>query len=237
MESSSSNKMVIAIDGPAGSGKSTVAREVASRLGIHYLDSGAFYRALTLALYREYQRQSFNLEFTEWAETRTSIDLGEISIQLEFGEGNENHIFLNGEDVSSEIRLPEITDKIKYVADKAIFRDFVNNLIRNLAKDHSLAMDGRDIGTIVFPNTPYKFFLTASPEVRAKRRLDELNSKGIAADYESVYQDMVKRDYSDENRKIAPLVRSKDALLVDTDSLSIKVVIETILSGVSNVSS
>jgi cytidylate kinase len=98
-------------------------------------------------------------------------------------------------------------------------------------------MDGRDIGTIVFPNTPHKFFLTASPEVRAKRRLDELNSKGIAADYESVYQDMVKRDYSDENRKIAPLVRSKDALLVDTDSLSIKVVIETILSGVSNVSS
>jgi cytidylate kinase len=151
---------------------------------------------------------------------------------LDFGHGDENKLFLNSEEVTSQIRTPEITEKIKYIADKQIFRDFVNERIRALARDNKLVMDGRDIGTEVFPDSRNKFFLTASPEVRAKRRLDELLAKKIPADWEEVYSEMVKRDDSDRNRKIAPLLAAKDAILIDTDSLSIKLVIETILSRI-----
>lgn len=226
---------VIAIDGPAGSGKSTLAREIARKFGIQYLDSGAFYRALTLALYRRFEAEGGDILFSQWTADREEIlDLDSIQVTMEFGGGNQNKMYLNGEDVTSEIRLPAITEKIKYVADKRKYRDFVNQRIRQLAKTTSLAMDGRDIGTEVFPNTPFKFFLTASPEERARRRLAELEQQGIAADFQEVFQDMVKRDQSDESRKIAPLVQAKDAILVDTDGLSIKVVLETILSSISD---
>lgn len=224
---------VIAIDGPAGSGKSTVAREIAKILGIHYLDSGAFYRTLTLAIFKYYKASESQQDFADWiAEMQNILPLDQWLIRLDFGHGDENKLFLNSEDVTNQIRTPEITEKIKYIADKQIFRDFVNERIRALARDNKLVMDGRDIGTEVFPNSRNKFFLTASPEVRAKRRLDELLAKKIPADWEEVYSEMVKRDDSDRNRKIAPLLAAKDAILIDTDSLSIKLVIETILSRI-----
>jgi len=227
------SQSVVAIDGPAGSGKSTVAREIAQKLGMQYLDSGAYYRALTLAIYRFYQQTSSGLSFADWVEMEMAeIPINQWDIHLVFGNGAENKILINHEDVSREIRTPEITEKIKYIADKRKFRDFVNERIRALAKDNKLVMDGRDIGTEVFPNTQYKFFLTASPTIRAKRRMDELVTKGIPADWQEVYDEMVKRDDSDRNRKIAPLVASKDAIWIDTDSLSIKLVIETILSRI-----
>ncbi|PJE03960.1 MAG: cytidylate kinase [Leptospira sp.] len=224
---------VIAIDGPAGSGKSTVAREIAKILGIHYLDSGAFYRTLTLAIFKYYKASESQQDFADWiAEMQNILPLDQWQIRLDFGHGDENKLFLNSEEVTSQIRTPEITEKIKYIADKQIFRDFVNERIRALARDNKLVMDGRDIGTEVFPDSRNKFFLTASPEVRAKRRLDELLAKKIPADWEEVYSEMVKRDDSDRNRKIAPLLAAKDAILIDTDSLSIKLVIETILSRI-----
>jgi cytidylate kinase len=224
---------VIAIDGPAGSGKSTVAREIAKILGIHYLDSGAFYRTLTLAIFKYYKASESQQDFADWiAEMQNILPMDQWQIRLDFGHGDENKLFLNSEEVTSQIRTPEITEKIKYIADKQIFRDFVNERIRALARDNKLVMDGRDIGTEVFPDSRNKFFLTASPEVRAKRRLDELLAKKIPADWEEVYSEMVKRDDSDRNRKIAPLLAAKDAILIDTDSLSIKLVIETILSRI-----
>lgn len=224
---------VIAIDGPAGSGKSTVARGIAKILGIHYLDSGAFYRTLTLAIFKYYKASESQQDFADWiAEMQNILPLDQWQIRLDFGHGDENKLFLNSEEVTSQIRTPEITEKIKYIADKQIFRDFVNERIRALARDNKLVMDGRDIGTEVFPDSRNKFFLTASPEVRAKRRLDELLAKKIPADWEEVYSEMVKRDDSDRNRKIAPLLAAKDAILIDTDSLSIKLVIETILSRI-----
>jgi cytidylate kinase len=224
---------VIAIDGPAGSGKSTVAREIAKILGIHYLDSGAFYRTLTLAIFKYYKASESQQDFADWiVEMQNILPLDQWQIRLDFGHGDENKLFLNSEDVTNQIRTPEITEKIKYIADKQIFRDFVNERIRALARDNKLVMDGRDIGTEVFPDSRNKFFLTASPEVRAKRRLDELLAKKIPADWEEVYSEMVKRDDSDRNRKIAPLLAAKDAILIDTDSLSIKLVIETILSRI-----
>ncbi|MCC5815901.1 MAG: (d)CMP kinase [Leptospira sp.] len=229
------DKYVIAIDGPAGSGKSTVARQVAKHLGIDYLDSGAYYRTLTLHLFREFSNLSENQSFADWTtRNQDNLNLKDIRIDLEFGEGGENRIFLNEDNVSAEIRTPEVTEKIKYVADKQAFRDFVNHHIRKLAEKYSLVMDGRDIGTEVFPNTPFKFFLTASADVRAKRRFQEMQEKGISAEYERVLEEMKLRDESDENRKIAPLKKAKDAILVDTDGLSIKVVIETILSGLTD---
>ncbi|NCN08702.1 MAG: (d)CMP kinase [Leptospira sp.] len=224
---------VIAIDGPAGSGKSTVAREIAKILKIHYLDSGAFYRTLTLAIFRNFQSQESSAKFADWViKNEQNQPLNDWAIRLEFGNGNENKMFFNEEDVSKSIRTPEITEKIKYIADKQIFRDFVNEKIRKLAEEYKLVMDGRDIGTEVFPNTRNKFFLTASPEVRAKRRMDELVAKNIPADWQEVYSEMVKRDDSDRNRIIAPLVPAEDAIMIDTDSLSIKLVIETILSRI-----
>lgn len=224
---------VIAIDGPAGSGKSTVAREIAKILGIHYLDSGAFYRTLTLAIFKYYKASESQQDFADWiVEMQNILPLDQWQIRLDFGHGDENKLFLNSEEVTNQIRTPEITEKIKYIADKQIFRDFVNERIRALARDNKLVMDGRDIGTEVFPDSRNKFFLTASPEVRAKRRMDELLAKKIPADWEEVYSEMVKRDDSDRNRKIAPLLAAKDAILIDTDSLSIKLVIETILSRI-----
>lgn len=224
---------VIAIDGPAGSGKSTVAREIAKILGIHYLDSGAFYRTLTLAIFKYYKASESQQDFADWiVEMQNILPMDRWQIRLDFGHGDENKLFLNSEEVTNQIRTPEITEKIKYIADKQIFRDFVNERIRALARDNKLVMDGRDIGTEVFPDSRNKFFLTASPEVRAKRRMDELLAKKIPADWEEVYSEMVKRDDSDRNRKIAPLLAAKDAILIDTDSLSIKLVIETILSRI-----
>jgi len=224
---------VIAIDGPAGSGKSTVARELGKKLGIRYLDSGAFYRALTLFIWNLYKSLEIREEFSSWVESleKSGKIQREPEIAISFENDETNRVFLNGVDVSREIRSPEITEKIKYIADKALFRDFVNHRIRTLAESESFVMDGRDIGTLVFPDTPYKFFLTASPGVRAERRFQELRLQNPSISREEVLEELIQRDRSDENRKIAPLQKAKDAILIDTDCLPVNVVIETILSA------
>lgn len=230
----STNKTyVIAIDGPAGSGKSTIARELGKILGIRYLDSGALYRALTYYLWRLYNEEKTLEEFPVWVECKSKEGMEiwkNAEISVIFGDNEENQIFLNGENVTAIIRTPEITEKTKYIANQRPYRDFINQKLRELAHTQSLVLDGRDIGTEVFPDTPHKFFLTASPEERARRRYNEMLEKNMDITWEEVYQDLIRRDESDTNRKIAPLRMAKDAILIDTDGLSKNIVINKILS-------
>ncbi len=221
---------VIALDGPAGTGKSTVARELSKKLGFEYLDSGAFYRALTLHIYKIYESENTISPFSDWLLQKDfpSLIIG-AEIRCQFSETGENRIFLNEENVSVEIRSPEITREIKHIADKAVFRNFVNSQLRNLAKTHRLVMDGRDIGTHVFPDARYKFFLTASSRVRAERRYSQLLEQGIPSDLDEIEKEILVRDKSDTDREIAPLRKAEDAILIDTDSLPKNSVISKIL--------
>ncbi|OOV41663.1 cytidylate kinase [Leptospira kirschneri serovar Pomona] len=223
------NENVIALDGPAGSGKSTVARQIAEKIGFNYLDTGAFYRALTLYLFRLHQT-SPNSCFEDWVKTsEAERSLSEIRIVCEFSTGNENRILLCGEDVSLAIRTPEITREIKHIANRRIYRDFINKELHSLAKLHKLIMDGRDIGTEVFPDAKFKFYLTASSKVRAERRFLQLQEQGIFADRNEIEKEIISRDKSDMEREIAPLYQAKDAILIDTDILSKNSVISKIL--------
>ncbi|EQA38369.1 cytidylate kinase [Leptospira inadai serovar Lyme str. 10] len=224
------NENVIALDGPAGTGKSTVARELATRLGYKYLDSGAFYRALTLYIFRKYKKARSKESFQEWVGKGNPVELSDGAIvECIFSESGENKIFLNGEDVSLEIRIPEITKEIKHIANKESYREFVNKQLRNLALIHKLIMDGRDIGTAVFPDARYKFFLTASSRVRAERRYYQLKEQGIDSDLDEIEKEIIARDKSDTDREIAPLKQAKDAILIDTDRLPKNTVIGKIL--------
>lgn len=237
---------VIAIDGPAGSGKSTIARLVAKKLGILYLDSGAFYRGLTLYLFETfskshsdesrfpfYTEKLADAALLESEEKEFGFKLADIPLHCELSPTEENLVFLGDRDITKEIRDPEITKKIKYIAPKRAFREFINQKIRDFAKTHRLVMDGRDIGTEVFPKSKYKFFLTASVEVRAKRRYEELIEKGFKADLDHIREEILARDESDTTRIVAPLKQASDAIRIDTSTLNRETVLNTILSKVS----
>ena len=227
------NQNIVAIDGPAGSGKSTVAKEIAEKIGFHYLDTGSYYRAFTLYFHRIYKNQNLEIKFSEWIEKQNlENEFSKILIQTEFLTGGTNKTILNSQDISEEIRLPEVTEEIKYLAPIQKVREFVNSSLHDLAKKYKLIMDGRDIGTEVFPDAKYKFFVTASIEVRAQRRFQELAEKGISVNLEQLKDDIEKRDKSDMMRKIAPLRMADDAILIDTTQLSKNVVINMILSKI-----
>ena len=228
------NENIIAIDGPAGSGKSTIAKEVAKQIGFFYLDTGSYYRAMTVFYFRIYKEQkNERVSFEEWFKSFPYQDkFFSINIDTIFTE-NGNKTILNNEDISQEIRLPEITEEIKQLAGLKDIREFVNSRLRELSKKNKLIMDGRDIGTEVFPEAKFKFFLTASIDVRAKRRYEELKQNQINVDFETLKSDISKRDESDKNREIAPLKQASDAILIDTSDLSKNVVITTILSSIS----
>lgn len=216
----------IAIDGPAGAGKSTISRRAAERLGYIYIDTGALYRTVGVnALRKNIDMQS--------DEAIASI-LPETKVELKFVDG-EQRMFLCGEDVSKEIRLPEASMAASRVSAVPEVRAFLFDLQRNIAAGNSCIMDGRDIGTVVLPNAQVKIFLTASPERRAERRCKELLEKGIEAKYDDVLSDIVKRDYDDSHRKIAPLKPAEDSVTVDTSDIgleeSIELVIQVIKDG------
>ena len=209
----------IAIDGPAGAGKSTIARQLAAKLGYIYVDTGALYRAVGVNAMR-------NGADTKNAD-RVVATLGSARVSLRFVEG-EQRVFLGEEDVSLAIRTPEASMAASNVSAIPAVREFLFDLQRDIAKANNCIMDGRDIGTVVLPDAQVKVFLTASAEVRAKRRYDELLAKGMQADYAQVLEEMVQRDYQDSHRAIAPLKQADDAALLDTSDMNLEQVLEAL---------
>lgn len=215
--------MKIAIDGPAGAGKSTIARLLGNELGLRYLDTGAMYRAITLeALRREIDLNS------EDALVRliTSMDL-EIVFQ---GEAGGNGIFIDGHDVTTLIRQPEVSSNVSLVSSHKKVRELVVALQKKIGAEGSIIMDGRDIGTVVMPDADWKIFLQASVDERAKRRQMELEQGGHSVDLEDLKEQIRKRDFFDSTRENSPLIKADDALEVDTTSLTITEVVQILLS-------
>ena len=210
--------IIIAIDGEASSGKSTQAKKIANYFGYSYLDSGAFYRAITLFFKRK-GITSFN-DFNK-------IELDEISLNSNYNN-EKNLIYLNGEDVSNDIRSVEISEIVSDFAKEKEVREHVYKHLRKLSKNQSIVIDGRDIGTVVFPDADFKFFLYANPEIRAKRRFSEINRDEI--NYESVLDNLKYRDITDSTRDIAPLKKADDAYSIDVSDLSIDQVFEKVLN-------
>ena len=202
----------IAIDGPAGAGKSTIAKLVAAKLGFIYVDTGAMYRAM--ALY--FLENGIQPEDEE----KVSAACGQIDISLRYQEGVQQ-VILNGRDVSGKIRTEAVGNAASVVSAYRAVRQALLALQQNLAKTSNVIMDGRDIGTVVFPDAELKLFVTASPEVRAKRRVDELEAKGIPASYEEVLENVKKRDYIDSTREESPLRQADDALVLDNSHMTL----------------
>ena len=210
-------KISIAIDGPAGAGKSTIAKRLAKELGYMYVDTGAIYR--TVAYF-----------FDLWGVAPKDIDgitryIDELNVGIEYDEDGVQHMIMNGLDVTEDIRTPEISQKASLVSAHAIVRDMLLDMQRDVAKQHNVIMDGRDIGTVVLPKATVKIFLTASAEVRAKRRCEEMLAKGMKANYNQVLKDIQQRDYQDIHREVAPLKMCRDSIKLDTSDLDIDGVI------------
>lgn len=214
------NHISIAIDGPAGAGKSTIARRLAKELGYYYVDTGAIYR--TVAYF-----------FDLWGISPKDLDgitryIDELTIGIEYDAEGLQHMIMNGMDVTAEIRTQEIGQKASLVSAHAIVRDLLLDMQREVARKHNVIMDGRDIGTVVLPKATVKIFLTASPEARAKRRTNELTAKGQKADYAQILQEIQQRDYQDTHREIAPLKMARDSIKLDTSEMDIDGVIAAI---------
>ena len=197
----------IAIDGPSGAGKSTLARKLAEKLDFIYVDTGAMYRAIGLYIYRK--------KIDPQEVERVEAALPEIKVELSFNDG-EQHVYLNGEDVSSEIRLHEVSQYASLTSAIPAVRSYLFNMQQSLAAENNVIMDGRDIGTVVLPNAAVKIFLTARPEVRAQRRYDELLQRGQSVNFEQVLADVKRRDNQDMNRPVAPLKPAEDSIILDT---------------------
>lgn len=214
------NKTIrIAIDGPGGAGKSTIAMAVAKALQIDYIDTGSMYRAVALKILNEKISLKDETALQQMLD-RTSID---------FSKGN---IFLDGEIINDRIRTPEISAMASACSALPMVRNKLVALQRQMGESKSIIMDGRDIGTNVLPNAEYKFFLTASPEERARRRTLELQQKGQDVVYQTILEDIEKRDFADSNRALNPLTQANDALLVNTTGIPLEECIQLILSHI-----
>ena len=210
----------IAIDGPAGAGKSTIAKRLAKELGYQYVDTGAIYR--TVAYFLDL-----------WGVSPKDIDgvtryIDELTIGIEYDEDGVQHMIMNGMDVTDDIRTQDISQKASLVSAHAIVRDMLLDMQRDVAKQYNVIMDGRDIGTVVLPKAKVKIFLTASAEVRAKRRTEELTAKGQKANYNQILKEIQQRDYQDTHREVAPLKLARDSIKVDTSEMDIEQVIAEI---------
>ena len=203
----------IAIDGPAGAGKSTIAKRLAKELGFQYVDTGALYRTVAYFL------DLLGISPKDVDGVERYID--ELTVEIEYDEDGLQHMIMNGMDVTKDIRTQDISQKASLVSAHAVVRDALLDMQRNVAKNYNVIMDGRDIGTVVLPKADVKIFLTASAEVRAKRRTDELLAKGQSAVFETILKEIEQRDYQDTHRPIAPLKMAKDSVKLDTSELDI----------------
>lgn len=211
----------IALDGPAGAGKSTVAKGVAKQLGFIYVDTGALYRTVGL----KFLRDGYNTEL----ECDIESVLKTIEVNIKFIDGTQ-HVFLNGEDVSDEIRTPSASMMASAVSAKPPVRAFLLEMQRKLARENNVIMDGRDIGTVVLPDATLKFFVTASVSERADRRYRELKEKGMDVNYDDIYKDIETRDYNDSHRDIAPLKPAEDSIIFDTTGNTLEESINKLLT-------
>jgi len=214
-------KITIALDGPSGSGKSTVAKRISQELDILYLDTGAMYRAVAL--------ESIKRGVDTFDEAGVSEFIEDIDIEIKYLDGTQ-HTFLDGEDVSEKIREPQVSMAASNVSSLKCVRLKMVDMQRKIAASSSCVLDGRDIGSFVLPDADYKFFITASVEVRADRRYKELSLKGHKVDFDELKAEIEQRDYNDRNRDFAPLVQAKDAILIDTSFMTIGQVVGKILS-------
>ena len=210
----------IAIDGPAGAGKSTIARRIAKELGYYYVDTGAIYRTVA------YFMDLLGVSPKDVDGVERYID--ELTINIEYDEQGVQHMIMNGMDVSDDIRTQDISQKASLISAHAVVREVLLDMQRDVAKAHNVVMDGRDIATVVLPDAQVKIFLTASAEVRAKRRTDELLAKGQKANFNQILKEIQQRDYQDTHRPIAPLKMARDSVKVDTSELTIDEVVAAI---------
>lgn len=213
----------VAIDGPAGAGKSTIAKMAAKRLNFIYVDTGALYRTLG------YGAHTGGVDIHNEAELESYLENSRV--ELKFIDG-EQRVLLNGEDVSDKIRTPQMGTAASEISAIPRVREYLLDMQRTLARTNNVIMDGRDIGTVVLPNAEVKIFLTASPECRAKRRLEDFRQKGENVDFDEVLRLIVERDYQDSHREIAPLKAAEDSVIVDTSDLSLEQSVEKIISTI-----
>lgn len=216
----------IAIDGPGGAGKSSLAKEIAKRLSIIYVDTGALYRSIGLFMLRK------GIEPTD--KDAVIAALPDLSLEMKFVDGKQI-IMLCGEDVGALIRTPEVSMAASHVSAIKEVREFLLETQRNIAENNSVIMDGRDIGTVILPWAEVKVFLTATPQARAKRRYDELVARGMDVTYENVYSEMVQRDTNDSTRAIAPCVQADDAILLDNSNLTAEETVDALLDIIKKV--
>ena len=214
----------IAIDGPAGAGKSTIAKIVAKKLGFIYVDTGAMYRTMALACFRDNISQDDEASVVKKCQN--------VKVTLVYENGTQK-VFLNGEDVSTEIRQEVIGNMTSAIAVYSPVRKILVNMQRELAKTNEVVMDGRDIGSAVLPNADLKIYLTASSRTRATRRYKELVEKGQVCDIDEIEKDIKDRDYRDMHREVSPLVQADDAVLIDSSDMDIDTVVSEIIKLVN----
>lgn len=207
-------KLSIAIDGPAGAGKSTIAKIIGEKYNLMYINTGSMYRAVTLCAINQEVAPS---EVDKLSKLVDSMDM----------HFDKDNLILNGVDVTSEITLPSISNKVSSYAAVPEVREKLVHLQRNIARKYNVVMDGRDIGTVVLKDAEVKFFLTASAEERAKRRYDELSARNIEVNYETILEEIIRRDYSDTHREVDPLMKAEDAIEIDSSMLDISGVVDT----------
>ena len=216
-----SDNISIAIDGPSGAGKSTLARRCAAAFGFLYADTGAIYRTVGLAAVRA--------GIDRKDEQAIIALLPTLRIEMKYDRDGEQRMYLNGEDVSDAIRMPEISIAASDVSSLPAVRQFLLEMQRSLARTQSVLMDGRDIGTVVLKDAPVKIYMVASPEARAQRRLLQNQKNGIEGDYESILEDIKKRDYQDMHREVSPLKKAEDAIEIDTSYMSKEEVADAVM--------